>query len=184
MKTVRSFRPSSILPQLRILLAGTLFVLAAAMLANCITRLGPTTLSDRGSFYVHDLGHRCLDFGGPDRWALGAPVFIYSCNGTVAQQVRVKEIDFSHDVELRVESFLPKRSFCIGVRGGQVVVGQPLELQHCNDSPAQRFALDGDAILMGSQASGPVTRELTIEPQNDHTPTDEGVLPRDKRGRV
>jgi len=230
MKTLRWFhRPSSILPQLRILIAGTLFVLAAAMLANAFqkgptaitpstpspapdypTQLGPTkgpgqvpppstgpgdfypgdTLSDR-SFYVHDLGHRCLDFGGPEWWVLGAPVFIYSCNGTVAQQVRVKEIDISHDVELRVESFLPKRSFCIGVRGGRggvitfnflssigaivsggrVVVGQPLELQHCNDSPAQRFALDGDAILMGSQASGRVTREFTIEPQNDFTPS-------------
>jgi hypothetical protein len=97
---------------------------------------------------------------------LGAPVFIYGCNGTVAQQVRVKEIDASHDVELRVQSL-----FCIGVRGGQVGGGEPLELQHCDDSPAQRFALDGDAILMGSQTSGPVTREFTIEPQNDYTPS-------------
>ena len=122
-------------------------------------------LSDQ-SFYVHDLGHRCIDFGARDGWALSAPVYIYSCNGTVAQQVRVKEIEVSHDVELRVETL-----FCIGARGGQVVVGAPLELQHCNESPAQRFALDGDAILMGSQASGPVTRDFTIEPQNDYTPS-------------
>jgi hypothetical protein len=137
-------------------------------------RLSPTrpagprpgeTLSDR-NFYVRDLGHRCLDFGGRDWWALGAPVFIYSCNGTIAQQVRVKEVDASHDVELRVQSL-----FCIGVRGGRVVLGEPLELQHCDDSPAQRFALDGDAILMGGQASGRVTREFTIEPQNDFTPS-------------
>ena len=45
-----------------------------------------------------------------------ASVFIYGCNGSVAQQVRIKEIDQdSHDVELRVRD-----RFCIGVRGKQV----------------------------------------------------------------
>jgi hypothetical protein len=45
-----------------------------------------------------------------------------------------------------------------------------LELQSCNaSSPAQRFAVDGDAILMGSQASGKVTREFVIERQNGST---------------
>jgi hypothetical protein len=212
MKTFRWFhRPSSILPQLRILIAGTLFVLAAAMLANAFekgptaitpltpwpasdhtTQLGPTKAQGRvppppaepsdfyrgeplsnQTFYVHDLGHRCLDFGNQDAWKLSAPVFIYSCNGTVAQQVHVKEIDASHDVELRVQS--PRvgegrRVYCIGVRGGQVVVGEPLELQDCNKSPAQRFALDGDSILMGKQIDGRVTREFAIEPDHKRTP--------------
>jgi hypothetical protein len=132
------------------------------------------------TFYVHALGHRCLDFGGQEWWKPGAPVFIYSCNRTVAQQVDVKEIDASHDVELRAKSpidlfgspakFVEEpRLFCIGVRGGRVVVGQPLELQNCNGSPAQRFALDGDAILMGTQPSGHVTREFVIEPDRDRT---------------
>jgi hypothetical protein len=133
---------------------------------------GPV-LSDR-SFYVRALGSRCLDFGGQSSWAVGSPVFIYGCNGTIAQQVRVKEIDATHDVELRVQSL-----FCIGVRGGVVVVGKPLELQLCNGSAAQRFALDGDSILMGSQGSRPVvlrrnasprvTREYAIEPEDDAT---------------
>jgi hypothetical protein len=196
--------------QLRILIAGTLFVIAGAMLANAfqegltaITQLTPSPLPDyttqlgptkgpnrppvspppaeqsdfsRGeplpnqTFYVHDLGHRCLDFGNQESWKLGAPVFIYSCNGTVAQQVGVKEIDESHDVELRVQSPRGERAYCIGVSGEQVVVGQPLELQKCNGSPAQRFALDGDAILMGKQLDGRVTREFAIEPDQKHTP--------------
>jgi hypothetical protein len=124
------------------------------------------------SFYVHDLGHRCLDFGGEEWWKPGAPVFIYSCNGTVAQQVGVNEIDESHDVDLRVQSrhFAEERGFCIGVRGGQVVVGKPLELQKCDGSPAQRFALDGDSILMGTQTDGRVTREFAIEPDQKRTP--------------
>src|SRR5438128_5022386 len=70
-----------------------------------------------GMFYFHDLGHRCIDFGGRDFWHLGGPVQIFSCNGTLAQQVRVKEIDGTHDVELRVQS-----QFCIGVKGGDVTV--------------------------------------------------------------
>jgi len=60
--------------------------------------------------------------------------------------------------------------FCVGVRGGQVRIGEPLELQACNGSPAQRFAVDGDSILMGTQADGRVTRELAIEPDRRRTP--------------
>jgi ricin-type beta-trefoil lectin protein/VCBS repeat protein len=117
-----------------------------------------------GAFYFHDLGHRCIDFGGRDFWRLGGPVQIYSCNGTVAQQVRVKELDGSHDVELRAQSL-----FCIGVKGGEVAVGQPLELQACNGSAAQRFALDGDSVLMGTQSGGRVSREFAIQPDQKRT---------------
>jgi hypothetical protein len=123
----------------------------------------PVALSDR-AFYLHTLGHRCIDFGGQASWRAGAPVYLYSCNGSVAQQVRVKELDSTHDVELRVQS-----QFCIGVRGGQVSPAASLELQSCNGSSAQRFALDGDAILVGSQPSGTVTREFAIAPQEQHT---------------
>ena len=119
-----------------------------------------------GEFYFKALGgHRCVDFGGRAYWRLNAPVYIYSCNGSIAQHVRVKELDESHDVELRVTTL-----FCIGVKGGDVIAGRPLELQTCNGSPAQRFALDGDSILMGSQASGRVTREFAIEPEGKRTP--------------
>jgi hypothetical protein len=53
-----------------------------------------------------------------------------------------------------------------------VNLGQPLELQLCDDaSPAQRFAFDGDAILMGSQSAGRVSREFIIEPQLKYTPS-------------
>lgn len=128
-------------------------------------------LSDR-TFFIHDAGHRCLDFGAQQSWATGNPVYIYSCNGTIAQQVRVREVNEWHDVNLMVQS-----QFCLGVRGGTVVVGQPLELQTCDGvSPAQRFALDGDSIMMGGQAKNEtaeakarVSREYVIEPQCDYT---------------
>ena len=111
------------------------------------------------------LGSRCIDFGGEAWWAPGAPVIIYGCNGSVAQQVRIKEIDSaSHDVELRVQN-----RFCLGVRGGVVVPGQPMEIQNCNGSPAQRFAIDGDALLVGAQTSGRVTREYVLEPDGGRT---------------
>ena len=135
-----------------------------------VVRAGAITLGDSrptdAAFYIHDLGHRCWDFGAEASWAIGSPVYTYSCNGTVAQQVRVRETDF-HDVHLGVRSL-----FCIGVRGGKVVAGAPLELQFCDDtSPAQRFAVDGDAILMGNQTSGLVTRDFVIAPQFYFTPS-------------
>jgi FG-GAP-like repeat len=131
---------------------------------TCIVQPDPVP-GDR-AFYVKSLGNRCLDFGGEAFWAVGAPVFIYGCNRSVAQQVRIKEIDAaSHDVELRV-----KDRFCLGVRGAQVIPGQPLELQQCSGAPAQRFATDGDAILMGTQSAGRVTREYVAEPEEGRTP--------------
>ncbi len=135
-----------------------------------VLRAAAITLGDNrptdSAFYIHDLGHRCWDFGAEASWAVGKPVYIYSCNGSVAQQVRVRETD-SHDVHLGVKSL-----FCIGVRGGKVIAGAPLELQVCDDtSPAQRFAVDGDAVLMGSQSSGMVTREFVIAPQLYKTPS-------------
>jgi hypothetical protein len=45
-----------------------------------------------------------------------------------------------------------------------------LELQACSPTiSAQRFALDGDTILMGKQASGVVAREFAIAPQLSST---------------
>jgi hypothetical protein len=53
---------------------------------------------------------------------------------------------------------------------GLVTVGSPLELEACGDSPGQRFAYDGDSLLVGTQGSGQVvTRQFVIEPASDHT---------------
>jgi hypothetical protein len=52
------------------------------------------------AFFVRGYGGKCLDFGPPPQVS-GAPVFIYDCNGTVAQQVRVEEINSRHDIILR-----------------------------------------------------------------------------------
>ncbi len=159
-----------------LLIACGLLLIAFGLKGDPLPAVGPSRpLPADGSFYFHDLGHRCVDFGPRDAWHLGAPVFIFGCNGTEAQRVRVKEIDNkSHDVELRVSDF------CIGVKGGQVVVGQPLELQKCNGSPAQRFALDGDSILMGTQTDGRVTREFAIEPDQKRTPNRTSLVVADR----
>lgn len=132
------------------------------------------SLVDR-AFFVRALGSRCLDFGGEGGWRVGAPVFIYSCNGSEAQRVRVKEIDAaSHDVELHTPLRAGGPDFCIGVRGGSVAVGAALELQACGPSdarfPWQRFALDGDSIMIGTQGVGSrVSRDFVIEPEGDDT---------------
>jgi hypothetical protein len=108
-------------------------------------------------FTIRGLGGKCVDFGGEAYWAIGSPVFLYSCNGTSAQRVRVVELaDGTHDVTLRAGA-----RFCIGIRDTPRV-GVALELQACNDGPRQRFALDGDAIYAGTQSSGRVNREFVV----------------------
>jgi|CXWL01.1.fsa_nt_gi hypothetical protein len=52
------------------------------------------------TFTVISYGGKCLDFGAPPQIA-GAPVFIYTCNGTIAQHVVVQEINARHEVILR-----------------------------------------------------------------------------------
>ena len=42
------------------------------------------------TFYIRSYGGKCLDFGAPPQVS-GSPVFIYGCNGTIAQHVRIEE---------------------------------------------------------------------------------------------
>src|SRR4051812_23740034 len=65
--------------------------------------VGGDLLYDR-EWYIDSLGSRCWDFGGAAFWYVGAPVFLYTCNGTIAQRVRVTEIDAHHDVQLRISN--------------------------------------------------------------------------------
>lgn len=152
-------------------------------------------------FYIQDLGGgRCIDAGPPQSWGQGSPVFINACNHTNGQEIQVAEIDSNdHDVGLSVypiptnaplsahltvtvpttpgaSTGATNTGYCIGVHGGTVAPGAALELQTCNPlSPAQRFAVDGDAILMGSQTTctvgSPCTvaRDFVIERQNGST---------------
>jgi hypothetical protein len=121
---------------------------------------------------VVSYGGKCLDFGPPPQVS-GGPVFIYGCNGTVAQQVVVQEINDRHEVILRagtkVIGIKPVTVPPVMSRGttpffkGQdvraplgtvkVAFEGPLELQ--DEQPrqpgapsAQVFALDGDSLIL------------------------------------
>lgn len=122
---------------------------------------GGPALFDR-VFTIQGLGNRCLDFGGAAYWAEHSPVILYGCNGSLAQRVRVQELDVaSHDIALKV----PGTSYCLGVSPLSF-----LELQTCDGSSAQRFAYDGDTILAGKQPTGErVSRELAVQPHNGNT---------------
>src|SRR4029079_19601778 len=50
-------------------------------------------------FVLRNYGGKCLDCGAPPQ-ITGAPVFIYDCNGTLAQEVRIEEVNAQHDVIL------------------------------------------------------------------------------------
>lgn len=130
-------------------------------------------------FTIRTLGSRCVDAGRRSAWVLGAAVTIRDCDASEGQRILIGELDqATHDVELRVDTL------CIGVRTtGRPVRGRPspeivlapavgdsVELQECNLSAAQRFALDGDAILVGTQGNGSrVNRGFVIEPRNGFT---------------
>ncbi|HEX6838861.1 MAG TPA: ricin-type beta-trefoil lectin domain protein, partial [Polyangia bacterium] len=135
-----------------------------------------------GNFTVHALGKMCLDFGGQAWWAPGVPVTLYWCNGTIAQQFNVQEVaGAGHDVTLHVGNGTDN-NYCIGARGGQAVAGAVLEMQVCDGSGAQQFALDGDSIIAGNRGvlrspfvssirlpPAPIARQLVVKPLNDVT---------------
>ncbi len=125
------------------------------------------------SFVVRNYGGKCLDFGAPPQVS-GSPVFIYDCNGTIAQEVRIEEVNERHDVILRVGNKV------IGVKSQPVVARAnsammqltaefntetPLELQDEKNrntvfSLGQIFALDGDSIMLASN------HKLVVKVQN------------------
>jgi hypothetical protein len=144
--------------------------------------IGPPLLTPTsgGTFSVHALGKMCIDFGGQAWWAAGAPVTLYWCNGSIAQTLDVQEVaNAGHDVNLHVGTGLDN-NYCIGARGGKSVAGAVLEMQVCNGSEGQQFALDGDSIIAGYRFGippspgqpnyiSPIARQLVVRPLNDVT---------------
>ena len=117
-----------------------------------------TIVSIKPSFVIRSYGGKCLDFGPPPQLA-GSPVFIYDCNGTVAQDLQIEEVNPQHDVILRAGTKV------IGVKAEGVNafnpalappdLETPLELQDQQDGRSiyalgQIFALDGDSIMLAA----------------------------------
>lgn len=152
------------------------------------TRLSPNSLFFRVKletsratqrfFFAHHYGGKNLDFGAPPQVA-GGPIFLFTQNGTVAQQIQVEEINDRHEVRLHLGSFV------LGVKQPAVIRGTeigtrislssdlPLELQNPANlntvfARNQIFALDGDSVIWAAN------RDLVVKPQNgrsaDRTP--------------
>lgn len=117
---------------------------------------------------------RCLDFGPPPQTA-GSPVFVYDCNGTVAQQIGIEEfqpvvtrtsapsvngIVMPHDHQVRLHA----GTLCIGVDSEQPAEDMALFLGQCSLTPAQIFVLDGDSIILD------YNRDLVVQLQDSRTP--------------
>ena len=158
-------------------------ILPVAYLLVLLSVPATTYAQTAPTFYVHSYGHsyggnggKCLDFGPPpqvDR----SPVFIFDCNGTVAQQVRVEEVNDRHDVILRAGTKV------IGVprstapaEGAATESELPLELQSEASrltvlSLGQIFALDGDSIMLATNRSRVVKVQGGRGKNRDPTPT-------------
>ena len=157
------------------LLSGLLFLGVAFALEPGATVAEETAIlvapPIKPPFFVRSYGGKCLDFGPPPQVS-GSPVFIYDCNGTIAQQVRIEEVNGRHDVILRA--------------GNKVIGVKPLNFPAAPAAPAagvasesemslelqneanpltvlftrQVFALDGDSIIFASN------RNLVFKVQN------------------
>src|SRR5262245_36018013 len=81
------------------LLGLLLFPSMQTVQAQIWTNVPTVVINFNTAFAIGIYGSKCLDFG-PAPQAAGAPVFIYDCNGTAAQQVIIEEVDAQHDVIL------------------------------------------------------------------------------------
>ena len=138
-----------------------------------------------GPFRVRSYMGKCLTYGqfvidpdpesDPPPPQSGYPVFIDDCGGgstlpggfdRTFQQIVVEEINDRHEVVIRAGGKY------IGVAGGVLVNGAPLELQDYTGGPEQVFALDGDSIIalndsVDPDGTNPVRRrDLVVEVQN------------------
>lgn len=132
---------------------------------------GAVLVTAQRMFYARNYGGKCLDFGAPPQVS-GSPVYLYGCNGTIAQQLRVVEINDRHEVRLYAGNKV------VGVRDnggkengvsttsyGSKEISLALQLQNEADlntifARNQIFALDGDSIIWAAN------RSLVVKVQN------------------
>src|SRR5262245_47676108 len=152
-----------------------LTILVVGMLGGCTPESPPSRppakadLVDR-LFIIRALGNRCVDTGEPERIAEQTSVVIRACRDAPAQRFRLQEIAEADPVSHDFILMIPGTSFCLGVSGNAVSAGRALEVQTCTGSSHQRFAFDGDALLVGVQNDGVrVSRDFAIEPRDANT---------------
>jgi hypothetical protein len=131
-------------------------------------------LSDT-AFYIRALGDRCIDIS--DTRTGGGALTIQPCRNHIDQMFRIEELD-SHDFQLRPEGALGECIMIEGPTGPALHIGQRLVRGPCGESAAQRFAFDGDALLVGRQShpGDRVSRDFVIEPSEGNTNVDTPVV--------
>jgi hypothetical protein len=123
-----------------------------------------STLSET-AFVIHALGNRCI--GVADRNETGLTLVIQRCDGSISQMFFTGELDGRHDIQL-VPAATPNQ--CVTILG-PLAPGAHLGVTPCFATPTQRFAFDGDALMVGAQPSPtePITRDFVIEPLESNT---------------
>jgi hypothetical protein len=143
---------------------------SAIVITACLFLLllgcAPSNTQVSQSFFVRSYAGKCLDFG-PAPQVAGSPVFVFDCNRTEAQQLRIEEINVRHEVVLRAGRLV------IGIHNPLVNTLDsvasasefPLELQDevsrlALESRNQIFAIDGDSIILAAN------RDLVVQINN------------------
>jgi hypothetical protein len=96
----------------------------------------PTPRETTGSYIFQGFNGQCIDVGGstpPDH----SPVFVFGCNGTIAQSFALKSVS-DHFGYFTIGAF----GKCFDVVGGTIALGAAIEINPCTGAPSQRFQFD------------------------------------------
>lgn len=154
-----------------ILMSQTIAIGQAVMSDLLMSGAVLVTANPQRMFTARNYGGKCLDFGAPPQ-VTGGLVYLYGCNGTIAQQLRIVEINDRHEVRLYAGNKVvgvkdkggKENGFPISRYGSKEI---SLELQLQNEADLntifarnQIFALDGDSIIWVAN------RDLVVKVQN------------------
>jgi hypothetical protein len=89
-----------------------------------------------GSYEFKGFGAKCIDIGGEPH-PEDSPIFLYDCNGTIAQAFSIQLVD-EHLGSYNITGF----GKCFDLAGGVAQLGVALELNTCSGSKSQLFSFD------------------------------------------
>jgi hypothetical protein len=139
-----------------LLLLSALTACSAPTTAEVTSRLSDT------AFFIKALGNRCIGIG--DRTETGVTLVIEKWDGSINQMFYTVELS-GHDIQLISAAFPTQCVTIVGPPAQPLAPGQRLGLTPYSATAAQRFAFDGDALMVGQQSDkdSPITRNFAIE---------------------
>ena len=132
----------------------------------------PAARETNGSYTFQGFAGKCIDVGGstPPQYS---PVFLYGCNGTIAQSFSIASVN-DHLGFYTISAY----GKCFDVDGGVITAGAGIQINSCTGAKSQQFAFDhydrnyiypaGNPSLVVGVAGGNSTNRtpLILEPRD------------------